>query len=117
MPQPKVQPSRHVIYFPGSTIGNFGPVACRELLQNMALECGSGGGLLIGLDLQKDPAIIEPAYNDSAGVTAQFNFNLLQRINRQLHADFILDQFQHHAWYNQQASRIEMHLKSLCREV
>lgn len=112
VPQPARQASRHLIYFPGSTIGNFGPTACRKLLQNMAAECGSGGGLLIGLDLQKDPAIIEPAYNDAAGVTAQFNYNLLERINRQLDANFNIDQFQHHAWYNRQACRIEMLLIS-----
>lgn len=114
VPQPAGQVSRNMIYFPGSTIGNFGPAACQELLQNMAAECGSGGRLLIGLDLQKDPAIIEPAYNDAAGVTAQFNFNLLERINRRLDANFHIDQFQHYAWYNRQACRIEMHLKSLC---
>jgi uncharacterized SAM-dependent methyltransferase len=77
---------------------------------------GAEGGLLIGLDVQKDPHILEAAYNDSRGVTAAFNLNLLARINAELRADFRLDQFQHAAVYNKIAGRIEMHLVSRVRQ-
>lgn len=112
LPSCRQQAERRVVYFPGSTMGNFEPAASKELLRSIAELCGRGGGLLIGLDLQKDPAVIEAAYNDARGVTAEFNLNLLTRINRELGGDFQLDQFQHRAHYNQQAGRIEMHLIS-----
>jgi dimethylhistidine N-methyltransferase len=112
LPSPSRQAARKVVYFPGSTIGNFDPSAARQFLQRIANHCGRGGGLLIGVDLEKDRHVLERAYNDSAGVTAQFNLNLLQRINRELGADFDLDQWQHCAIYNSKASRIEMHLIS-----
>jgi uncharacterized SAM-dependent methyltransferase len=73
--------------------------------------------LLIGVDLKKDPAILHPAYNDALGVTAAFNLNILQRLNRDLGADFAVDQFRHYAFYNPVFSRIEMHLVSLCEQV
>jgi len=101
-----------VVFFPGSTIGNFLPVDVTELLGRITKLCGSGGGLLIGIDLQKDPQIIEAAYNDKLGVTAEFNLNLLRRINRELHADFDTEAFYHRAEYNQELHRIEMHLVS-----
>lgn len=104
---------RRVVYFPGSTVGNLDWQQTGRLLRQLASLCGDGGALLIGLDLQKDVAVLEAAYNDSAGVTAQFNLNLLRRINRQLGADFRLDRFRHHAFYNAPASRIEMHLVSV----
>jgi dimethylhistidine N-methyltransferase len=104
--------SRRVVYYPGSTIGNFHPDEARQFLRRIAGVCGSGGGLLLGVDLRKSPEILEPAYNDSAGVTAAFNLNLLERINRELGADFDLDQFEHRAIYNEERSRIEMHLIS-----
>jgi uncharacterized SAM-dependent methyltransferase len=75
--------------------------------------CGPGGALLIGVDLKKDPDVLHRAYNDREGVTAAFNLNLLERINRELNADFQLDNFQHYAFYNPKESRIEMHLVSL----
>ena len=75
---------------------------------------GSGGGMLIGIDLKKDIAILKAAYDDAAGVTAEFNMNLLDRINRELGANFNLDQFEHHIVYNDDIGRIEMHLRSLC---
>jgi Uncharacterized conserved protein len=81
-------------------------------LRRIANVCRGGGGLLIGVDLKKDRQVLEAAYNDSAGVTAQFNLNLLQRINRELGADFDLDQWRHRAIYNSNAGRIEMHLIS-----
>lgn len=104
---------RTCIYFPGSTIGNFTREHAVELLATMRRVAGDTGGLLIGVDLQKDLSVLEAAYNDADGVTAQFNLNLLHRINRELHADFDLDQFQHRAIYNLDAGRIEMRLTSL----
>jgi dimethylhistidine N-methyltransferase len=102
------------VYFPGSTIGNFDPPAADALLRQIARLVGPGGGLLLGIDLRKDPAVLEPAYNDARGVTAAFNHNLLVRINRELGADFDLAAFQHEARWNAEQSRIEMHLVS-CR--
>jgi len=110
-----VGPSRRAGFFPGSTIGNFRPDAAMCLLRRMRgmLE---GGGLLIGVDLVKDPARLHAAYNDRAGVTALFNKNLLARANRELGADFDLDAFAHYAPYSPAAHRIEMYLVSLRRQ-
>lgn len=107
-------PERRCIYFPGSTIGNFTPQAGRELLDNMAYCAGDQAGLLIGIDLQKDPTVLEAAYNDAAGVTAAFNKNLLHRIKHELAGDVSVDQFEHSAFYNDRHGRIEMHLVSRC---
>ncbi len=112
LPTPKVMPVRNIVYFPGSTIGNFTHDAAQELLQVMYEEAGAGGALLIGVDLQKDPAIIERAYNDSAGVTAEFNRNMLRHLNREFGADFNLDAFAHSAKYNEKEGRIEIRLVS-----
>ena len=112
LPSPRRKPSRNIVYFPGSTIGNFEPGEAAEFLRRIANVCRGGGGLLIGVDLKKDPHVLESAYNDKAGVTAQFNLNLLGRINRELGADFDLDQWRHRAIYNASAGRIEMHLIS-----
>ena len=101
-----------MVYFPGSTIGNFTPEAAVALLRQTARLCGPGGGLLLGVDLRKDPRVLEAAYNDRRGVTAAFNRNLLVRINRELGADFDVEQFAHHAFYNAAQGRIEMHLVS-----
>jgi L-histidine Nalpha-methyltransferase len=114
LPHPHKIPTRRVIYFPGSTIGNFTPAEASKLLRDTAALCGPGGGLLLGADLRKDPRIIEPAYNDSQGVTALFNSNILARINRELDADFELGQFLHRAFYQASHHRIEMHLISRC---
>src|SRR5262249_14382798 len=103
---------RRVVYFSGSTIGNFGPAEATALLRQIAELVGPGGGLLIGVDLKKDRAVLEPAYDDAQGVTAAFNLNLLARINRELGADFVLDRFRHRAVYNEAAGRIEMYLVS-----
>ena len=105
--------SRRVIYFPGSTIGNFEPADSEAFLNRMAALCGSGGGLLLGVDLKKDPSVLERAYNDRHGITAAFNLNLLVRLNRELAADFRVEQFQHRALYNSSLGRIEMHIVSL----
>lgn len=105
--------ARRVVYFPGSTIGNFAPAAAAALLRGIAGLCGRGGGLLIGFDRKKDPTVLEAAYNDAAGVTAAFNLNLLARMNRELGADFDVSAFRHRACYNSFAGRVEMHLVSL----
>lgn len=102
-------------FFPGSTIGNFTPDAAITLLRRMR-DMLDGGGLLVGVDLVKDPAVLHAAYNDAAGVTAAFNKNLLARANRELQAGFDLDAFAHYAPYNPLAQRIEMYLVSLKRQ-
>ena len=107
---------RRVAFFPGSSIGNFHPDEAVAFLSNIAAMVQSDGGLLIGVDLKKDAAILNAAYNDSAGITADFNLNLLERINRELEADFDTDKFEHHAYYNQAKGRIEMHLVSQTRQ-
>ena len=108
------RPARsRVVYFPGSTIGNFHRDQAAGFLTHIAETCGPGGGLLIGVDLRKAPQILEPAYNDRQGVTAAFNLNLLRRMNTELGTDFDLAQFAHYAFYNGFVGRIEMHLMSL----
>jgi dimethylhistidine N-methyltransferase len=104
---------RRIVYFPGSTIGNFEPAQAKHLLENIARICHPGGGLLIGVDLKKDPTVLHRAYNDKQGITAAFNLNLLERINRELDCDFQLDCFEHYAFYNPRESRVEMHLISM----
>lgn len=101
-----------VVFFPGSTIGNFAPAEAEAFLTHMAEVAGPGGGLLIGVDLQKDRAIVEAAYNDVQGVTAAFNRNILTHLNRVLGATFQPQQFDHRAFYNAAEGRIEMHLVS-----
>lgn len=112
VPAPRGKVNARVVYFPGSTMGNFTPDETVSLLQRTAALCGRGGGLLLGLDLQKDPNVIEAAYNDAQGVTAAFNLNILVRINRELHADFVVQEFSHRALYNRCERRIEMYLIS-----
>jgi len=104
-------PHARVGFFPGSSIGNFAPDEARQFL-SAAARTLRGGGMLIGVDLVKAPAILHAAYNDAAGVTAEFNKNLLARANRELGADFELDAFDHYAFFNPYESRIEMHLVS-----
>ncbi len=105
---------RRAVYFPGSTIGNFTPEEAIQLLRRTAALVGPGGALLLGADLKKDPRVIDAAYNDSQGVTAAFNRNLLVRINRELGADFPVEQFWHDAFYHPGKGRVEMHLVSQC---
>jgi dimethylhistidine N-methyltransferase len=104
---------RIVVYFPGSTIGNFDPPDVLTFLEGIAGFCGVGGGLLIGVDMKKDPRVLHRAYNDGKGVTAAFNLNLLERIRRELGWDIRVDDFEHYAFYNPGQSRMEMHLISL----
>jgi dimethylhistidine N-methyltransferase len=108
--------ARRVVYFPGSTIGNLTPDEARDFLRDALRLVGPGGAMLVGVDLKKDHVVLHAAYNDAQGVTAQFNLNLLRRINRELGADFDLQQFRHLAFYDPVAGRIEMHLESICRQ-
>ncbi|MBI2977384.1 MAG: L-histidine N(alpha)-methyltransferase [Rhodospirillales bacterium] len=103
---------KRVVFFPGSTIGNFDPPAAGEFLTRIAATAGKGGALLIGVDLKKDEQTLVRAYDDRAGVTAAFNLNMLARINRELAGDFDLGQFRHRALYDRERGRIEMHLVS-----
>ena len=112
LPELSTPPQKRVVFFPGSTIGNFTPSEAMGFLNRIAGICGDGGGLLIGVDLQKRVEVLEAAYNDEQGVTAAFNLNLLTRINRELAGDFDSTQFEHKAVYNQHDGRIEMHLIS-----
>ncbi|HUI16012.1 MAG TPA: L-histidine N(alpha)-methyltransferase [Xanthobacteraceae bacterium] len=103
-------------FFPGSTIGNFEPHEAAKFLRHAGTILGHGAVLVVGVDLVKDAKILCPAYNDAEGVTAKFNLNLLTRINRELGADFDLSTFEHHAYYNHERNRIEMHLASTKRQ-
>jgi dimethylhistidine N-methyltransferase len=107
---------RKVVYFPGSTIGNFTPDEALEFLKGVREIVGPGGMLLIGVDLKKDKRVLDAAYDDAQGVTAEFNLNLLHRINRELGGDFQVKRFRHQAFYDERAGRIEMHLESLYRQ-
>lgn len=112
LPIPPRAPHRTVLYFPGSTIGNFEARDAALLLRKMRNEMGDGGGVLIGVDLKKDPALIEAAYNDRAGVTASFTLNMLARLNREIGSNFDLAAFTHRARYNPMAGRIETQIIS-----
>lgn len=117
LPEPVRCARRVVAYFPGSTLGNFEPPEAIALLRRIRALAGAGGGLLLGMDLKKDAAHLERAYNDGAGVTAAFNLNLLGRINRELGGDFNLRSFAHEAFFNAAEGRIEMHLRSRCDQI
>lgn len=112
LPEPRHAVKRRTVFFPGSTIGNFSPTRAVELLVHFAEIAGQDGRILIGVDLRKDAATLERAYNDATGVTAEFNLNVLRRLNTELGADFDLEAFSHRAVWNDAASRIEMHLVS-----
>lgn len=116
IPTPSRRVRRRVVYFPGSTLGNFEPADAAALLRNFGAMSGPGGAALVGVDLAKSAALVEPAYNDSRGVTAAFNLNMLRHLNRRFGADFEPDAFEHLAFYNEGESRIEMHLKSRRRQ-
>lgn len=110
LPTPSREPTHSAVYFPGSTIGNFTPEKAHAILARIAPLCGTGGGLLIGIDLRKEVSTLEAAYNDASGVTADFNLNLLTRINNELGGNFSLERFSHRAVYNDDHGRVEMHL-------
>ncbi len=112
LPQPQGDADRRIVYFPGSTIGNFSRPQALKLLKKIHHEAGPKGGLLIGVDLIKDDQELEEAYNDSAGITAEFNLNLLRHLNREFDSDFDLQAFEHKAIYDAANQRIEMRLIS-----
>jgi len=112
IPAPSSAVARTVVYFPGSTVGNLHHGEAEAFLGRIREWCGPDGGLLIGVDRKKDRTVLERAYDDSRGVTAAFNLNLLRRLNAELGADFDLERFRHRAVYNETAGRIEMHLVS-----
>ncbi len=114
IPLAALQPvrGRTIVLFLGSTIGNLDPDDAIAMLRDLRGAMRSGDALLLGADLIKDRAVLEPAYNDALGVTASFNLNVLQRINRELGGRFELDAFAHRAFYDVKNSRIEMHLVS-----
>jgi dimethylhistidine N-methyltransferase len=112
IPLLETEPARRVVYFPGSTIGNFTPEEALEFLKHVTEIGGAGAGLLIGVDLEKDPGRLERAYDDASGVTAAFELNVLARINRELRANFRPKHFDYESWYNARLPRIEMYLVS-----
>lgn len=116
LPTLEVSVARRVVYFPGSTIGNFTPLEAREFFERMARYCAPGDVLLLGADLKKDREVLEAAYNDDRGVTAEFNLNLLRRLNHELGANFDLEGFAHRAVYDEGVGRIEMLLVSRRRQ-
>lgn len=105
-----------LVFFPGSTIGNFEPAEAACFLRRIRGLLDDGDALLIGVDLKKDPQVLHRAYNDEAGITAEFNLNLLHRLRRELDADIDPERFEHRAFYNKALGRIEMHLVSHCEQ-
>ncbi|QWT21025.1 L-histidine N(alpha)-methyltransferase [Bacillus sp. NP157] len=116
LPVSSRSPRRTAIYFPGSTIGNFETKDAIKILRQMRTEMSDGGAIIVGVDLKKDPAQIEAAYNDAAGVTRDFTLNMLVRLNREVGTDFDVDAFRHRARYNALAGRIETTLVSTKRQ-
>jgi dimethylhistidine N-methyltransferase len=116
LPAPAKTPGRVVVFFPGSTIGNFAPREAAAFLRRIATWCHPGDAFLVGVDLQKDRQILLAAYNDAKGITSAFNLNLLRRANEELGANFICAQFRHRAIYNENHDRVEMHLVSRCKQ-
>ena len=114
---PMRRATRRVAFFPGSTIGNFHPPEAIAFLQRVRHAIGATGALILGVDRRKPAAILDAAYNDATGVTAAFNMNLLARLNRELHATFHPWRFRHRAFFNHEASRVEMHLESTTDQV
>ena len=115
LPTHTQEPLRNLIFFPGSTIGNFTKPDAKELLETMRLEAKPGGALLIGVDLVKDIGVVRAAYNDSRGVTAEFNLNVLRHLNEGMGTNFRSENFRHEAVYDRKYERIEMRLKSVRR--
>jgi len=112
----KLDHKAKLVAFLGSSLGNFDPENATEFLKKICSSMKKGDLFLLGLDLVKDPTIIESAYNDSSGVTAKFNLNLLSRINRELGANFVHDKFEHVAIFNKKQKRIEMYLRSKTKQ-
>jgi dimethylhistidine N-methyltransferase len=108
----QVSPGKRLFFYPGSSIGNFTPVEAGAFLRRLRAECGDDGALLIGIDLVKDSAILDAAYDDALGVTAAFNLNLLNHVNVLAGADFNIGDWRHRGFYNEDEGRIEMHLEA-----
>lgn len=111
------QAGRRIVFFPGSTIGNLTPEEAMAFLRRCRRLLGPGGDMIVGVDLKKDLATLHAAYNDSAGVTARFSLNLLERMNRGLEADFDIERFSYEAFYNPDRGRIEIHIRSLLDQI
>ena len=107
-----LQDQKILFFYPGSSIGNFDPPEASRLFSNLARECHGSGGLLIGVDLIKDIHVLERAYNDSLGVTAAFNLNVLRHLNHVIGSNFSIPDWEHYAFFNQTLDRIEMHLRA-----
>lgn len=108
----QVRAERRLFFYPGSSIGNFTPEDAQAFLTRLRAQCGPDGGVLIGIDLAKDKATLDAAYDDALGVTAAFNLNLLRHVNRLIDADFDIKGWRHHGFYNAARGRIEMHLEA-----
>ena len=111
------QRARRVAFFPGSTIGNFRPIEAAAFLRRVRRSVADDGVLVLGVDRHKGSATLDAAYNDAAGVTAAFNLNVLRRLNREMGANFEVERFEHRAFFDEETSRVEMHLVSLDRQV
>lgn len=109
---PEVRNDKRLFFYPGSSIGNFEPPQARAFLRHLRNACDNNGGILIGVDLIKDKALLDAAYADDLGITAAFNLNLLRHVNRLLQSDFDVRQWQHVAHFNTEKSRVEMHLRA-----
>ncbi|MEO8298805.1 MAG: L-histidine N(alpha)-methyltransferase [Burkholderiales bacterium] len=109
---PEVPRARRLVFYPGTSIGNYEPPRAAELLSRLRALVDNDGALLIGIDLKKDPAVLDAAYNDAQGLTAAFNLNMLSHVNRLVGADFDPAQWRHLAFYNAEAGRVEMHLQA-----
>ena len=107
-----VRQERRLFFYPGSSIGNFTPDDALLFLRRVRAQCGVDGGILIGIDLAKDSAVLDAAYDDALGVTAAFNLNVLRHANRLLGADFDIRAWRHHGFYNAREGRVEMHLEA-----
>lgn len=117
LPEPAAPVARRVVFFPGSTIGNFDRPEALAFLERMAAIAGPQGGVLIGVDLHKDSSVIEAAYDDSQGVSAAFALNALEHLNREMKADFEPNSFRYRSRYDTQLRRIEMGLVSQVDQV
>jgi len=107
-----VRRERRLFFYPGSSIGNFTPHEALAFLRRVRAQCGPDGGILIGIDLAKDRAVLDAAYDDALGVTAAFNLNVLRHANRLLGADFDIRAWRHQGFYNERMGRVEMHLEA-----
>jgi dimethylhistidine N-methyltransferase len=113
---PQVRSERRLFFYPGSSIGNFTPDEALAFLRRLRAQCGSDGGVLLGVDLAKDKATLDAAYDDALGVTAAFDLNVLRHVNHLVGADFDIRAWRHHGDYNAARGRVEMHLEAVRRQ-